>query len=141
MLDPVVVPTLYFVAVVQLILTAAVAYYAFKVTKLTGSFRAWTLIIFAFALLTVRNVISLALTLSLPADQLGTLIESVGVTTTLASQLVNIWRTSHYSLECSVLSRDSKASPSLPRKAAASSSDTEAALRFVETFQERFEGK
>ncbi|OLD04931.1 hypothetical protein AUG19_02650 [archaeon 13_1_20CM_2_54_9] len=90
MLDPVVVPTLYFVAVVQLILTAAVAYYAFKVTKLTGSFRAWTLIIFAFALLTVRNVISLALTLSLPADQLGTLIESVGVTTTMASQLVNI---------------------------------------------------
>lgn len=93
MVDPVVIPTLYFAAVLQVILTAAVAYYALRVTRLTGSFRAWTLIISAFALLTVRNVISLALTLTLPADQLGALIDSIGSTATIASQLVNVTAT------------------------------------------------
>ena len=90
MLDPVVLPTLYFISVFQLILQAGVVFYAYRVTKLTGSFRAWTLIIAAFTLLTIRNVISLLLTLSLPADQLASLIESIGVVTTIASSAVNI---------------------------------------------------
>jgi len=60
------------------------------VTRITGSFRAWTLIIAAFAILTVRNVVSLFLTLSLPADEVSTLIESVGVTTTILSSIVNL---------------------------------------------------
>ena len=90
MLDPVVIPTLYFISVFQLILQAGVVFYAYRVTKLTGSFRAWTLIIAAFTLLTIRNVVSLFLSLSLPADQLTTLIESVGVTTTILSSAVNL---------------------------------------------------
>jgi len=90
MLDPVVVPTLYFISVFQLILQAGVVFYAYRVTKLTGSFRAWTLIIAAFTLLTIRNIVSLFLTLSLPADQLASLIESIGVVTTIASSAVNI---------------------------------------------------
>ena len=90
MLDPVVIPTLYFISVFQLILQAGVVFYAYRVTKLTGSFRAWTLIIAAFTLLTIRNVVSLFLTLSLPADQLASLIESIGVVTTIASSAVNI---------------------------------------------------
>src|SRR5947199_9800512 len=90
MLDPIVVPTLYFIAIFQLILQAAVFYYAYRVTKMTGSFRAWTLIILAFDLLTVRNVVSLILTLSLPADQVSSLIESVGLTTTIVSSATNV---------------------------------------------------
>src|SRR5438876_4707044 len=90
MLDPIVIPTLYFITIFQLILQAAVFYYAYRVTKMTGSFRAWTLIILAFALLTVRNVVSLILTLSLPADQVSSLIESVGVTTTILSSAINV---------------------------------------------------
>src|SRR5438132_13585080 len=90
MLDPIVIPTLYFVSVVQLVLQALVFLYAYKVTKITGSFQAWTLIIAAFAILTVRSVVSLFMTLSLPADQVSTLIESVGVTTTLVSSVVNV---------------------------------------------------
>ncbi len=90
MLDPVVIPTLYFFSVVQLILEAGVVYYAVRVTKITGSFRAWTMIIAAFIALTIRNVISLFLTLSLPADQIDSLIESIGVTTTIVSQVVNV---------------------------------------------------
>ena len=90
MLDPIVIPTLYFISVFQLVLQAGVVFYAYRVTKLTGSFRAWTLIIGAFTLLTIRNVVSLFLTLSLPADQLASLIESIGVVTTIASSAVNI---------------------------------------------------
>ncbi len=90
MLDPIVIPTLYFVSVVQLVLQALVFLYAYKVTRITGSFQAWTLIIAAFAMLTIRNVVSLFLTLSLPADQVSSLIESVGVTTTIVSTIVNL---------------------------------------------------
>jgi len=90
MLDPIVIPTLYFVSVVQLVLQALVFLYAYKVTRITGSFQAWTLIIAAFAILTIRNVVSLFLTLSLPADQVSSLIESVGVTTTIVSTIVNL---------------------------------------------------
>src|SRR5438094_10126776 len=90
MLDPIVIPTLYFISVVELILQAGVFFYAYRVTKLTGSFRVWTLIIAAFALLTVGNVVSLLFELMLPTDQISTLIESVGVTTTILSSAVNL---------------------------------------------------
>src|SRR5437773_4062701 len=89
MVDTVVISTLYFISVFELILQAGVFFYAYRVTKLTGSFRAWTLIIAAFALLTVRNVVSLLFELMLPTDQISTLIESVGVTTTILSSAVN----------------------------------------------------
>ncbi len=90
MLDPIVIPTLYFISVFQLVLQAGVTFYAYRVTKLTGSFRAWTLIIAAFTLLTIRSVVSLVLSLSLPADQLTALIDSIGVVTIILSSAVNI---------------------------------------------------
>src|SRR5438128_9364699 len=90
MLDPVVLPTLYFISVFQLILQAGVVFYAYRVTKLTGSFRAWTLIIVAFTILTVRNMVSLFLSLSLPADQLASLIGSARLVTLTASPAVNV---------------------------------------------------
>src|SRR6266446_9368299 len=90
MVDTVVISTLYFISVFQLILQAGVVFYAYRVTKLTGSFRAWTLIITAFALLTVRNVVGLLFELTLPTDQVSSLIESVGVTTTILSSAVNL---------------------------------------------------
>jgi hypothetical protein len=90
MVDTVVISTLYFISVVQLILQAGVVFYAYRVTKMTGSFRAWTLIIAAFTILTIRNVISLVLSLSLPADQLAALINSIGMVTLIVSSVVNI---------------------------------------------------
>jgi len=90
MADTVVISTLYFISVVQLILQAGVVFYAYRVTKLTGSFRAWTLIIVAFTILTIRNVVSLFLSLSLPAAELNALIDSVGVVTIILSSAVNI---------------------------------------------------
>jgi hypothetical protein len=69
----------------ELILQAGVVFYAYKVTRITSSFHAWTLIIVAFSLLTIQSVVGLALTLSLPADQIANLISSVGITTTILS--------------------------------------------------------
>ena len=88
MLDPIVLPTLYFIAVLELIFQAGVVFYAYKVTRITGSFRAWTMIIAAFSLLTIQSVVGLVLTLSLPTDQLASLISSVGATTTLLSSMI-----------------------------------------------------
>jgi hypothetical protein len=90
MVDTVIISTLYFISVVQLILQVGVVFYAYRVTKMTGSFRAWTLIIAAFTILTIRNVISLVLSLSLPADELAALINSIGMVTLIASSVVNI---------------------------------------------------
>jgi hypothetical protein len=88
MLDPIVLPTLYLIAVLELIFQAGVVFYAYRVTRITGSFRAWTLIIAAFSLLTIQSVVGLALTLSLPGDQLANLISSVGTMTTILSSMV-----------------------------------------------------
>jgi hypothetical protein len=88
MLDPIVLPTLYFIAVLELIFQAGVVFYAYKVTRITGSFRAWTMIIVAFSLLTIQSVVGLVLTISLPTDQIANLISSVGETTTILSSTV-----------------------------------------------------
>lgn len=90
MLDPIIVPTLYFVAVVQLILQAGVFFYAYRVTRITGSFKAWTLIIAAFAILAIQNAVGIILELTLPSSQISSLIESVGVLTTFLSISVNL---------------------------------------------------
>ncbi len=88
MLDPIVLPTLYFIAVLELIFQAGVVLYAYKVTRITGSFRAWTMIIAAFSLLTIQSILGLVLTLSLPTDQIASLISSVGEVTTILSSTV-----------------------------------------------------
>src|SRR5437879_12482563 len=56
-LDPIVLPTLYFIAVLELIVQAGVVFYAFKVTRITSSFRACTLIIVAVSLLMIQIVV------------------------------------------------------------------------------------
>lgn len=63
-------------------------FYAYKVTRITGSFRAWSMIIAAFSLLTIQSVVGLALTLSLPTDQIASLVSSVGETATILRSTV-----------------------------------------------------
>ena len=89
-LDPFILPTLYFITVVELVFQIGVVFYAYKVSRITGSFRAWTLIIAAWTIVTVQSVIGLVLTLTLPADQLGSLISTIGETTTILSSMVNV---------------------------------------------------
>jgi hypothetical protein len=65
-------------------------FYAYKVSRITGSFRAWTLIIAAWTIITVQSVIGLVLTFTLPTDQLANLISTIGETTTIVSSMVNV---------------------------------------------------
>jgi len=46
------------------------------------------MIIVAFSLLTIQSVVGLVLTLSLPTDQIASLISSVGETTTVLTSMV-----------------------------------------------------
>ena len=89
-IDPLILPTLYFITVVELIFQIGVVFYAYKVSRITGSFRAWTMIIAAWTLVTIQSIMGLILTLTLPADQLGNLINTIGETTTILSSTVNV---------------------------------------------------
>jgi hypothetical protein len=90
MLDPFILPTLYFITTVELIFQVGVVFYAYKVSRITGSFRAWTMIIAAWTMITVQSIIGLVLTFTLPTDQLANLISSIGETTTILSSMVNV---------------------------------------------------
>ena len=90
MLDPYILPTLYFITAVELIFQIGVVFYAYKVSRITGSFRAWTMIIAAWTIVTVQSIIGLVLTLTLPTDQLANLITSIGETTTIFSSTINV---------------------------------------------------
>ena len=89
-IDPIILPTLYFITAVELIFQIGVVIYAYKVSRITGSFRAWTMIIAAWTLVTIQSVMGLVLTLTLPSDQLGNLISTIGETTTILSSMVNV---------------------------------------------------
>jgi hypothetical protein len=90
MLDPFILPTLYFITTVELIFQVGVVFYAYKVSRITGSFRAWTMIIAAWTIITVQSIIGLVLTFTLPTDQLANLISSIGETTAILTSMVNV---------------------------------------------------
>src|SRR5947209_16812218 len=84
-LDPIVLPTLYFIAVLELVFQAGVVFYALKVTRITGSFRAWTMIIVAFSLLTIQSVGALVRPFSFQTDKIVILLVSLEGLTTILS--------------------------------------------------------
>lgn len=77
-------------ATAQVFLAGITVYFAVKITRAVGSFWAWTLIVVAFVLNTLRNVSSLALTVSLPPEQLAQLIEQLSWVAVWPSQVLNI---------------------------------------------------
>lgn len=90
MVDVVIISLLLLSSLVQLGATLGAVYFAYRITRIIGTFRAWTLVISAFVLLTLRNVSSLLLTLSLPPEQLASILEAIGPTGLWPSQLINI---------------------------------------------------
>jgi hypothetical protein len=75
---------------VQVAATFATVYFAYRITRLIGNFLAWTLIIVAFLLLTLRNVASLVVLLILPPEDLNRLIDQLGPAGVWPSQLASI---------------------------------------------------
>src|SRR5437867_11264472 len=80
MADATLVTGMWIVAVLQLILEAGIVLYAYRLTRLTGSFRAWTMIILAFILTTSSIVFEIFLLLVNPYPIAG-LVQSISLPT------------------------------------------------------------
>ena len=77
------------VAVLELALYAGAVFFAYRLTKLTGSFRSWTMIIAALLLTTISGVSGLVLLLSSP-DAITALIQSIGAPWIMVSYTISI---------------------------------------------------
>src|SRR5437660_11969900 len=89
MTDATLLTSMWIVAVLQLGLEAGVVLYAYRLTRLTGSFRAWTMIILAFILTTASSIFGVFLLLLNPALIAG-LIQSISLPTLIVSYAVSI---------------------------------------------------
>jgi len=89
MADATLLTGMWIVAVLQLILEAGIVLYAYRLTRLTGSFRAWTMIILAFVLTTASSVFGIFLLLLNP-DLITGLVQSISLPTLVVSYAVSI---------------------------------------------------
>src|SRR5207249_10566714 len=89
MTDATLLTSMWIVAVLQLGLEAGVVLYAYRLTRLTGSFRAWKMIILAFILTTASSVFGIFLLLLNP-DLITGLVQSISLPTLIVSDAVSI---------------------------------------------------
>src|SRR6266849_6273467 len=89
MADATILTAIWTVAVLQLGLQAGIVFYAYRLTRLTGSFRAWTMIIAAFMLTTASSLFGVFLLLNNP-DLITGLVQSLSTTTLVFSYAVSI---------------------------------------------------
>src|SRR5690349_826741 len=89
MVDVTILTGMWILAVVQLILEAGIVLYAYRLTRLTGSFRAWTMIILAFILTTASSLFGIVLLLFNP-DLIAGLVQSISLPTLIVSYAVSI---------------------------------------------------
>jgi len=87
--DVVVLTSMWAIVVLQLGLQAGIVLNAFRLTKLTGRFRAWTLIILSFLLTAVSSVFGVVYLLSSP-DTIANLVASFNIQTLILSYGVTI---------------------------------------------------
>jgi hypothetical protein len=89
MADATLLTGMWIVAVLQLILEAGIVLYAYRLTRLTGSFRAWTMIILAFILTTASSIFGVFLLLFNP-DLITGLVQSISLPTLIISYTISI---------------------------------------------------
>jgi len=89
MADTTILTSIWMVAVLQLMLQAGIVLYAYRLTRLTGSFRAWTMIILAFMLTTVSSLYGVFLLLSNP-DLITGLVGSFSIPALVLSYSLSI---------------------------------------------------
>src|SRR5438309_5197543 len=88
MADVTLLTSMWIIAVIQLILEAGIVLYAYRLTRLTGSFRAWTMIILAFILTAASSVFGIFLLLLNP-DLIAGLVQSISLPTLIVSYAVS----------------------------------------------------
>ncbi len=89
MADATILTSIWMVVVLQLTLQAGIVLYAYRLTRLTGSFRAWTMIILAFMLTTVSSLYGVFLLLSNP-DLITGLVGSFSIPALVFSYSLSI---------------------------------------------------
>src|SRR5215831_19322686 len=89
MTDVVILTSMWAIVAFQLGLQAGIVLNAYRLTKLTGRFRAWTMIILSFLLTAVSSVFGVVYLLTNP-DTIANLIASFNIGTLLISYGVSI---------------------------------------------------
>ncbi|SRR6266849_4304392 len=77
------------VAVLESALYAGAVFFAYRLTKLTGSFRSWTMIIVALLLTTISGLSGLFVLLTSP-DAITALVQSIGTPWIMISYSISI---------------------------------------------------
>ena len=77
------------VAVLEMALYAGAVFFAYRLTKLTGSFRSWTMIIAALLLTTISGLSGLFVVLTSP-DAITALVQSIGTPWIMISYAMSI---------------------------------------------------
>lgn len=85
------VAIIYAYTLVELALDVAAVVYAYRLTKITGAFRGWILMILAVVLITIQGSSSIVtLILFFPEAQLESLISSVGTGALIQGAIIGV---------------------------------------------------
>ncbi len=90
MADLVILTSYYIISAIELALYAGSGLYGYRLMRLTGSFRDWTLIIGGFLLTAVAGTIGFVIVVATNPDQVTSIIQSVGVTAVIAENMVAV---------------------------------------------------
>jgi hypothetical protein len=88
MADAVIISSLYMIVALELVAQIGAVFFAYRLTRLTGSFRAWTMIMVSFLMTTLSGVVGLFYLLTWNPDMLTSLVQSVGLTNTLLADSI-----------------------------------------------------
>ncbi len=77
------------IAILELALYAGAVFFAYRMTKLTGSFRSWTMIIAALLLTTISGLSGIFVVLSSP-DAITSLVQTIGTPTIIVTYTISI---------------------------------------------------
>jgi hypothetical protein len=78
-------------AVISIVLQIIAAYFAYKLIKITGAFRAWTLIIVALILMTLRRITALMITVGAVQPLRGTVSSIDRLLLPLLISILLVW--------------------------------------------------
>jgi hypothetical protein len=108
---------LYAFSIAQIVLLASAVFYAVRIYRTVGSFKSWTLIMSAFILVAINNVISFISTVTLPPQVLDSLLASFAPTQIWPPQLITLTSSTALAVGLRGLSKVFKPKPAAPSEA------------------------
>jgi cell shape-determining protein MreD len=88
-LDSILVDLIIILSVSQVLLMTLCVYFAIRITRIVGTFQAWTLMIIAFALLAARDFTSLGSLLAMSSTQLSARLDQFTLASTWPGQIIS----------------------------------------------------